>query len=73
MTQSWQELTDFKNSLKSYQDWIEVNIGPLVRGLLALSMLIYLYSLIFSYEELFGSTPDEESIRLIPAEIDAIR
>ena len=66
-------MDNLKKGLKNYQDWIEVSIGPLVRAILALSILIYLYSLIFSYEELFGSTPDEEPIRLIPAELDAIR
>ena len=38
-----------------------------------MAVFVYLMTLAFSYEELFGATPDEELIKLTEQEINQIK
>ena len=58
-----------RNSTKEWQDWGIEQVGPFIQGLVAVQLLIYLMTLIFSYKELFGETPADEPIRLSQSEI----
>ena len=57
-------LTQIREVLISVQLYIETKLGPFMKGLAAVAMLIYVMSLVFSFEELFGATPEEELIKL---------
>ena len=48
-------------------------MGPILSAFVATQLLIYLLTLIFSYEELFGATQLDEPIQLSQSEIDQIK
>ena len=57
----------------SWQYWIETGIGPILQQYICILILIYVMSLLFSFEELFGATPDDEIIQLTKSEIDLLK
>ena len=47
-------------------------IGPIIQAMTAAMLLIYMLSLLFSYEELFGRTRPDEPVHLTKSDIDLI-
>ena len=47
--------------------------APVLQAITAMLMLIYLMSLLFSYEEMFGRTRPDEPMHLTKADIDEIQ
>ena len=62
-----------KEFLVEFQLMAEDRLVPLFRGVTAVVILIYIMTLIFSYDELFGATKEDELIKLTEKEINEIR
>ena len=50
-----------------------MNAAPVIQAFVATQLLIFLMSLIFSYEELFGDTPEDEPVKLSESEITQLK
>lgn len=59
--------------MKLWQDWATVKLQPIFEFAVAIQLMIFLMSLVFSYEELFGASPEEKPIRLTDEEIDRLK
>ena len=59
--------------LRDWQYWFIRECGPVASGLLAVMVLIFLFALIFDFEELFGATPPDDPIVLTKEEIDQLK
>ena len=66
-------LKSLREVLIAIQTKVETKFGPFMRGLTAVVVLIYLMSLVFSFDELFGATSQDELIKLTEKEIIAIK
>ena len=54
------------------EKFLVVYIGPVLQAVTAALLLLYLLSLLFSYEELFGRTRHDEPVHLSKADIESI-
>ena len=72
-SKSWDSLINLRQALFRWQHWVETTIGPHLTQYLCLLILVYIMSLAFSFEELFGATPEEEIIKLTKTEIDLLK
>ena len=61
-----------RETLKEFQLLAEAKLVPLFRGITAVVILIYIMTLIFSYDELFGASKEDELIKLTDSEIKKI-
>ena len=59
-----EKTSELRKMLQNWQDWITVNLGPVLQAFVALQLIVYLMTLIFSYKELLGATPVDEPIVL---------
>ena len=62
----------FNNELSPYIDLLAIYVGPVLQAITATLLLIYLLTLLFSYEELFGRTRPDEPVLLSKADIETI-
>ena len=49
-----------------------IYVGPVLQAITAALLLVYLLSLLFSYEELFGRTRPDEPVQLNKSDIEEI-
>ena len=73
LSKNWEFLIHLRRRLLEWQAHIEFQWGPTIKGTVAVMVLIYLMTLIFSFAELFGATPEEEIIKLTEKEIDILK
>lgn len=52
-SQSWPWLLSLRSALQRYQDLVTEYTGPILQAFVASQLVIYLLTLVFSYEELF--------------------
>ena len=59
--------------MNPYIDFLIIYVGPFLQAVTATLLLIYLLTLIFSYEELFGYTKPDEPVILTKKDFDQIQ
>ena len=62
----------FNNHMYPYLDFLIIYVGPFLQAITATLILVYVLTLMFSYEELFGYSKPDEPVILTKKDIDEI-